>query len=106
MSAVKALRALGFPAVRVRAMRRRGVARDSVALSAEERATNAGGAFVVRRSAVRRLRDTDVIVVDDIVTTGATCVAVSATLRAAGARVAAVAAVAATQRRVLVNAGE
>jgi adenine/guanine phosphoribosyltransferase-like PRPP-binding protein len=50
------------------------------------------------------VRGRTVLVVDDIVTTGSTAVAVTLALEAAGARVAGVAVVAATARRCLVKA--
>ncbi len=101
--AVLALRDAGIPARHLRALRRRGRSRDSVGLSAADRAGN-DSEFVVRRRAGRALRGTAVIVVDDIVTTGSTALAVTQALRAAGASVTAVAAVAATSRRLLVKA--
>ncbi|MDQ1715041.1 MAG: hypothetical protein QOC60_986 [Frankiaceae bacterium] len=103
-AAVISLRAAGIPAVRLRALRRRGSVRDSAGLSADERAHNAGSAFVVRRRARRDVSGRTVLVVDDIVTTGSTAAAVTLALEAAGARVAGVAVVAATARRCLVKA--
>jgi predicted amidophosphoribosyltransferase len=99
---VVALRDAGVPARRIQALRRRGRVRDSAGLSAADRAHN-GGAFVVRRHARRALIGETLIVVDDIVTTGATALAVTAALQAAGASVIGVAAVAATTRRLLVK---
>lgn len=101
IAAAAALRAIGVPAVRVRALKHRGPVLDSAGLSASERAHNAGGAFVVRRRARALLAGRTVLVVDDIVTTGSTAAAVCGALEAAGARVVAVAAVAATVRRLL-----
>ncbi|MDA7978643.1 MAG: hypothetical protein MPJ50_07725 [Pirellulales bacterium] len=53
-------------------------------LSAAERQTNVRGAFVPRR--LSPIRNRCVLLVDDIVTTGATCLEASRVLRAAGAK--------------------
>jgi predicted amidophosphoribosyltransferase len=97
------LRRAGVPARTLRAARRRPTRRDSTELDAAARAHNAQDAFVVRRQARARLRGRTVLVVDDVVTTGSTAAALVAALESAGARVLAVAAVAATQRRCLVT---
>ncbi|MGN6474344.1 MAG: ComF family protein [Mycobacteriales bacterium] len=76
---------------------RRRVA-DSARLSAGARAANLAGALVVRPSVVRAVRGVEVVVVDDLVTTGATITEATAALRAAGARVIGAAAIAATRR--------
>jgi len=72
---------------------------DSAGLDARQRARNLSGAFGLRRGAGDLVRGTAVIVVDDLITTGATAVECAAALRGAGARVLAVATVAATARR-------
>lgn len=76
---------------------RRRVA-DSATLSAAARASNLAGALLVRPSAVRAIRGADVVVVDDLITTGATICEAATALRAAGGRVVGAAAVAATRR--------
>jgi predicted amidophosphoribosyltransferase len=43
-----------------------------VGLSAEQRRRNVAGAFRVDRSAIGRVRGKRVVVVDDVITTGAT----------------------------------
>jgi predicted amidophosphoribosyltransferase len=78
---------------RLLAHRRRVV--DQAGLSAPGRLANLDGALVARRD----LRGARVIVVDDVVTTGATLVEAARALRAAGAEVHAAAVVAATTRR-------
>ena len=69
---------------------------DQAGLDAGARARNLQGALAVRR----RLDGLDVVVVDDLVTTGATVVEAARALTAAGARVRGAAAVAVTLRRV------
>jgi ComF family protein len=55
-------------------------------MSATERATEVAGAFGVRRSRAERLRGARVVLVDDVMTSGATANACAAMLLAAGAR--------------------
>jgi predicted amidophosphoribosyltransferase len=73
--------------------------RDSAGLSARERMTNLDGALVVRSASVRTLEQRPVVLTDDLLTTGATLAEASRAVRAAGGRVLAAAAVAATERR-------
>ncbi len=77
---------------------RRGV-RDSVGLSAAQRQDNIGGRIVLERAWSRMpdpgRRRNEVVLVDDVVTTGATSAESVRVLRSAGARVAAVIVVAA-----------
>jgi predicted amidophosphoribosyltransferase len=78
---------------------------DSAELSSAERLRTAAGAFAVvprQLAAVREaaLRGTRLVIVDDIVTTGATLAAVAGHLRAAGVEVPTAVVLAATQRRV------
>jgi predicted amidophosphoribosyltransferase len=69
----------------------RATARDSVGLDTSARERNLAGRVLARG----RLPRTEVLVVDDIVTTGATARESVRALRAAGVRVAAVLAIAA-----------
>lgn len=71
---------------------------SQVGLSAAERHRNAA-LIEVRPSARRRLKGCEVVLVDDVVTTGATVLAASRALTAAGARVIAVVALCAVERR-------
>jgi len=75
--------ALGLPVWR--ALRRTGAGPPQSALPAGRRHVNVATAFVVRRMG-RRLRNASVVVIDDVMTTGATLDACSRVLRAAGVR--------------------
>jgi predicted amidophosphoribosyltransferase len=77
----------------VPALRMKALVRDSVGLGTSARERNIAGRVLLRRT---RLRDeNEVLLVDDIVTTGATASESVRVLRAAGIRVAAVLAIAA-----------
>lgn len=94
------LRAAGWP-VRVHRPLRALPRPDSVALDSAGRATAAASAF--RLKATHRVRGVEpgvaVVVLDDILTTGATLAAVSRTLRTAGLPPTVAAVLAATRRR-------
>ncbi|CAM3525594.1 phosphoribosyltransferase family protein [Nocardiopsis gilva] len=68
-------------------LHRRRVA-DQVGLDRSRRRANLEGALAVRPRAVRSLTGPAVVVVDDVVTTGATLAEATRALRAAGVRVA------------------
>jgi len=102
------LRRAGWPVVVQRPLR--AVARpDSVALSSAARAASAAGAFRLRGHRLARLRgsvaDATVVVLDDVITTGATLAAVAGELTRAGVPVAAAAVLAATRRRAIPHLG-
>lgn len=100
-AAARSLVRRGTPAVAVPLLRRHGRVGDQGGLDAEQRAANLDGALRVDPRWHRRLAGVraDVVVCDDIVTTGATAREAQRALEAVGIRVAAVAAVAATRRR-------
>jgi ComF family protein len=72
---------------------------DQAGLDAIARAANLAGAYTVRTRHRVRLSGAPVVLVDDIITTGATASEASRALRSAGAQVLGVAVVAATARR-------
>ena len=72
---------------------------DQSGLTSQERADNVHGAYAVRARHTPALVNRPVIVVDDVMTTGATLVEATRALSAAGAIVLGAAVVAATQRR-------
>lgn len=107
-AAVRNLRGEGLPVTLAPALRsRRGVA-DQAGLSSPERAANLAGSFLItgrRDGRFRRPEDRPVaVLVDDIVTTGATLAEAARALRQAGAVVPLAITVAATRRRA--KAGE
>ncbi|HTW18915.1 MAG TPA: phosphoribosyltransferase family protein [Mycobacteriales bacterium] len=72
---------------------------DSAGLSSAHRAANLAGAFAIRPAYRNLLTGADVVLLDDLVTTGATLAEAARAVRGAGATVAGAATVAATQRR-------
>ena len=72
---------------------------DQAGLDARERAANLGGALAVPRRFASHLQGRAVVVVDDVITTGASIDETARALRAAGADVLCAAVVAATRRR-------
>jgi predicted amidophosphoribosyltransferase len=97
--AARRLRAEGRPTKVAGVLTQRRRIADSAGLTAQARAANLAGALAVRPSAARLIRGAAVVVVDDLVTTGATFAAAADVLTRGGARVLGSAAVAATQRR-------
>jgi len=76
-------RETGIPLLR--ALARRGGGGTQVALQPAGRLSNVKRAFSLRETAVSRLRGAHVLLVDDVLTTGATAVAASGALARAGA---------------------
>jgi predicted amidophosphoribosyltransferase len=97
-SAIRHVGGRGRPPVVVRSwLRQRGGVRDQAGLGAEERAENLAGALSVTRTMRQRSGDA-VVLVDDVVTTGATLTEAVRALEAAGSTVLGAATVAATSR--------
>lgn len=97
--AARQLRLAGHRAVVVPGLVQARPVADSAGLSAPARAANLAGALAVRPAVVRRLECRAVVVVDDLVTTGATMSEAAAALTRVGAKVVGSAAIAATARR-------
>ena len=93
------MRAVGVAASIVPALQHVRRVRDSAGLSAPQRAANLAGALVVRSGARERIAGRRPVVVDDVMTTGATLVEAARALRVAGVDVAAGAVVASAVRR-------
>lgn len=93
----RALRSSGIDAGEFRGLRQHTIVADQAGLTAEQRRVNLDGAFAVRGRRPRA--PTTIVVVDDIVTTGATAAEAARALRSAGVEVTGVAVVAATKRR-------
>ncbi len=74
--------------------------RDQAGLTAEARAGNLAGALVVRKARAPLVCDRRVVLVDDIITTGATLAEAARSLRTVGAEPVAAAVIAATQRHI------
>ncbi len=102
--AAAALRAGGLDAECLAILRTRPGLADQAGLDAAGRAANLAGALRCHQPALRRLartrRPVHVMVCDDVLTTGATAAEAQRALRAVGLDPLAVAAVAATRRRV------
>jgi predicted amidophosphoribosyltransferase len=96
LHAAQRLREAGRSTVVVNALKTRSTA-DSAELDAAQRAVAAGGKFAVRRGLPA---GAEVVLVDDIITTGSTLAAASLALAGAGISVTACVALAATQLRV------
>ncbi len=96
-TAVRVLRADGMPVTCVPALRQARRVADQAGLDAAARAANLAGAL--RTTVPERVRGRRVVVVDDVITSGATLAEAARALRAAGARVTAAATIAATPRR-------
>ncbi|GAA1856795.1 ComF family protein [Actinomadura bangladeshensis] len=93
--AVRLLQADGVPLTMLDALRQRGRVADQAGLTAGQRAANLRGAIEARADVAGR----QVVLVDDVVTTGASLAEAARALRAAGAAIPGAATIAATPRR-------
>jgi predicted amidophosphoribosyltransferase len=96
-SCLRVLSSSGIAMRTARPLQRVRVVADQSGLSAAARAANLAGAFCVKPPARSGLAGRSVVVVDDVLTTGATGAEVCRSLEAAGAEVIGVAVVAATR---------
>lgn len=83
----------------VRALRLARIVADQAGLDSRHRAANLAGAMEVPNSSVRRVLGVTCLVVDDVITTGATITEAARALRAAGARDVLAVTLAATHRQ-------
>ncbi|MEV6688895.1 phosphoribosyltransferase family protein, partial [Streptomyces sp. NPDC051130] len=95
LAASARLRGAGVPARVAPVLRLRRRVADQAGLGARERWENLAGALEVRPAGMRLAGGARIVVVDDVMTTGATLAEAARALRAAGLRVAGAAVVAA-----------
>jgi predicted amidophosphoribosyltransferase len=96
----RVLREAGVPAVRLPVLRQARLVRDQAGLSAESRAGNLAGALVVPKRRERLVAGRQVVLIDDIITTGATLAEAARALRVVAATPVAAAVIAATRRQM------
>ncbi|MEU8685525.1 phosphoribosyltransferase family protein [Streptomyces sp. NPDC048611] len=98
LAAARELRRAGMGARVLAVLRQRRPVADQAGLSARQRLANVAGALEVRAGAGRLLTGQPAVLVDDLVTTGATLAEAARVVTAAGGRVAGAAVVAAPGR--------
>ncbi|WP_411145271.1 ComF family protein [Streptomyces sp. x-80] len=103
LAAAGELRRAGAAVRVLPALRQRRVVADQAALSARQRLANVAGALVMRGGADRPLAAAPAVLVDDLVTTGATLAEAARAVMAAGGRVAGAAVVAAPRSAFEIN---
>lgn len=96
--AARAAHAAGVPCAVAPVLRHARRVRDSAGLTAAERAANLAGALRVPPRRARELATGRVLLIDDVLTTGATLTEAARAVEAAGGRVDGAAVLAATQR--------
>lgn len=100
-AAAAALRAAGRPTLALPLLRHARTVRDQAGLTPGQRARNLAGALVARPGAAAAVPPAALILVDDVLTTGATLTEATRALRAAGLEVAGAAVLAAVLRKTL-----
>jgi predicted amidophosphoribosyltransferase len=99
-AAAAALRANGERALALPLLRHARTVADQAGLTAAQRAVNLAGALTARPGAAELIRGASLVLIDDVVTTGATLAESARALRAGGCRVAGAVVVAAVERPV------
>ncbi len=103
LAAARDLRREGVPVRVLSALRQRRTVVDQAGLSARRRLANVSGALTVVPGAVRLLAAAPVVLVDDLITTGASLAEAARAVRAAGGRVVGAGVVAAPRSAFEIN---
>lgn len=103
LAAARDLRREGVPVRVLCVLRQRRTVADQAGLSARQRAANVSGALTVVPGAVRLLAAAPVVLVDDLLTTGASLAEAARAVRAAGGKVVGAGVVAAPRSAFEIN---